>query len=269
MKLKGFCKAAKMKEQVAGEEAWLSCQDDCVTKEKITQLRKTLFDTRPQQVILRAGTLSASIDTESLSCLSRERYLDNFVIDVCLQKYQVDANSSSRPKHSLCLPSHAFTWIKQEMNFFIDKIKPLFSNVDIAKLSLVLLPVHLNQCHWGLLAVDFDTQAMYFDDGLQWDAPGHLLEDIKHILAALLSMLSQHDAVLKELLCEEGFRRFGMPKQMSNGTGSGSCGVGVILAARDIIYNGTARTQSQWNFHQMRGLRKLLAIQILEWSGIC
>lgn len=45
----------------------------------------------------------------------------------------------------------------------------------------------------------------------------------------------------------DDFERFGMPSQIDchqTGQGTGSCGVGVILSARDFIFKGAARAIS-------------------------
>lgn len=49
------------------------------------------------------------------------------------------------------------------------------------------------------------------------------------------------------------------------GQGTGSCGVGVILAARDFLSKGVAGTVHQfgWKYTVMRPLRKELMIQII------
>ena len=51
--------------------------------------------------------------------------------------------------------------------------------------------------------------------------------------------------------------------------GTGSCGIGVILAARDFIFKGVDGTISQfeWQYTEMRHLRKKLMIQILKWAS--
>lgn len=64
-----------------------------------------------------------------------------------------------------------------------------------------------------------------------------------------------------------------MPSQRdcdSSGQGSGSCGVGVILAARDFIFKGASNALHQfgWSYTQMRKLRKQLMIQIINWASL-
>lgn len=65
--------------------------------------------------------------------------------------------------------------------------------------------------------------------------------------------------------------RFGMPSQNAasprNGEGSGSCGLGVILAAKDIMSIGAgAINQFKWSFLNSSSLRKSLMLKILEWD---
>jgi len=65
------------------------------------------------------------------------------------------------------------------------------------------------------------------------------------------------------------FEPFGMPPQKGSdvvGQGSGSCGVDVILAARDFIIKGAARALNkfEWQYTKTRHLRKQLMIQIIQ-----
>lgn len=72
---------------------------------------------------------------------------------------------------------------------------------------------------------------------------------------------------------EEGLRtqRFGMPSQVpidNKMIGVGSCGIGVIMAARDFIRNGPATVNNiKWRYCNMDKHRKDLMLQILKWGG--
>ena len=68
------------------------------------------------------------------------------------------------------------------------------------------------------------------------------------------------------------FKRFGMPSQHESartGQGTESCGIGVILAARDFLYKGVTGAVNQFRckYTQMRLLRKQLMLQILKWGS--
>ena len=50
--------------------------------------------------------------------------------------------------------------------------------------------------------------------------------------------------------------------------GVGSCGIGVIMAARDFIRNGPSTVNNiQWKYCYMDQHRKSLMLQILRWAG--
>lgn len=69
----------------------------------------------------------------------------------------------------------------------------------------------------------------------------------------------------------KGFTGFGMPCQLpvdDKMIGVGSCGTGVIMAARDFIRNGPAAVNNiQWRYPNMHIHRKELMLQILRWPG--
>lgn len=58
-----------------------------------------------------------------------------------------------------------------------------------------------------------------------------------------------------------------MPVQTTSGIGAGSCGVGVILAIRDIIASRNCLPSFNWTFGDMANLRKELMALILEWRS--
>ena len=69
------------------------------------------------------------------------------------------------------------------------------------------------------------------------------------------------------------YARFGMPRQHSKrdinstGTGSGSCGVRVILVARDFCcLDGSAALTFSWNFSEMTVYRKQLMLELVNSS---
>jgi len=70
----------------------------------------------------------------------------------------------------------------------------------------------------------------------------------------------------------DAFKRFGMPSQINcaqTGQGMGSCGIGVILAARDFIFKGATKAAHQFGgeYSEMRHLRKQLMFQIIKWAS--
>ena len=127
--------------------------------------------------------------------------------------------------------------------------------------DLLLCPLHMNQSHWGLIATDLVGKKLLFDDGYKLQSDSSIKPSMKYLLDVdqLPTVLAVH------------FERFGMPLQNcdSTGQGSGSCGVGVILIARDFILKGPTNAVCQvgWKYTQMRKLRKQLMIQIIAWAS--
>jgi len=110
-------------------------------------------------------------------------------------------------------------------------------------LQQILVPVHLPN-HWGLSVVDVANMGMYFDDGLARAAPPTALSSIKELLDLFFEMHPSHPTLQTKFWqhCTH-FKRFGMPSQEPvdpRMIGTGSCGIGVIMAANDFIYRGSS-----------------------------
>ena len=126
--------------------------------------------------------------------------------------------------------------------------------------------------HWGLIYTDLANQQLYFDDGLASRVPPTALPHLKEALDFLLELYPQHLYLQTKFWhsCKT-FSRFGMPSQLPvdrKMIGSGSCGIGVIMAARDFIKNGSANVNNiLWRYYNMDRYRKELMLQILRWAG--
>ena len=118
--------------------------------------------------------------------------------------------------------------------------------------------------------VDLVNSEMYFDDGLKSTAPPIALSSVKRSLELLLEIYPCHAALQAKFWhnCHR-FQRFGMPCQTpvdSRMIGVGSCGIGVIMAAKDIILDGPLSINNfQWQFCEMDVHSKDLMLQILKW----
>ena len=79
-----------------------------------------------------------------------------------------------------------------------------------------------------------------------------------------------HDAIADQWNLSLPLPRINMPVQSQSGIGAGSCGVGVILAIRDIIASRSCLPSFNWTFDDMANLRKQLMALILHWkSEVC
>ena len=133
------------------------------------------------------------------------------------------------------------------------------------------MPVHLAGCHWGLMVIDVASQEFYFDDGMRFNPPPI------DLAVAVMKSLEQNSLTEDRPQTiswpqRHVYRRFRMPQQPSDGSlqGNGSCGVGVILAARDFIQQVTKSSLPRiwWDFKQSRLHRKRLLLQVLKWSSL-
>lgn len=249
----------RIKSSVIQEERWLKGDSQDITLNDQEAILDILHNRKPQETIIKHNGLS--IDTHSLSTIACERYVDNFVIDVCLQKY-------CEGKHKyLCLPTHAFQWVKHDHNSFLKKkVIDWVGECSTSEVQIVFAPVHLNGCHWGLIVVDLTRKRCYFDDGMKWFLSMDIMEDFKTMMNALKDAFAQADNLRDGFWSNlSTFERFGMPLQPKHGDGIGSCGIGVVLAARDIIRRGCIPESFLWRYEDMRYQRKKLILKIIEW----
>ena len=123
-------------------------------------------------------------------------------------------------------------------------------------LRLILLPVNMSDMHWGLMVLDVHSKEAFFYDGLKWNFPR--ISYVHQIIREVHSEFPDCDNFsTKQWHSLETFKRFGMPRQPSNGqiVGSGSCGVEVILSARDFLMSDQP-VRPSWTSDEMTLLRK-------------
>ena len=126
--------------------------------------------------------------------------------------------------------------------------------------------------HWGLIFIDLANREMYFEDGMMSAVPPLALSSVKQSLEVLLETYPSHEA-LKTNFWQNcySFQHFGMPSQVpvnSKMIGFRSCGIGVVMAARDFIRDGPLPIYNfQWQYCDMDLHRKDLMLQILNWGS--
>ena len=256
--------AASVKQRVKEEESWLSQSNGILTATQIQEVGSLLFDSEPQQEILRIGDVI--VDVNDLSTLAGERYLTGFLIDAACLKFSEEA--ISRDSRSLYLPSFTQTWASSDnLNFLKSKIAPYVGGRDLSGIVWILTPIHVNGNHWGLLCLNMVLGQIFYDDGLKWNPPLDICEIIKRLTDAISSPHSNADWNIALPI-----KRFGMPRQPSVGEGSASCGVAVVLAAYDFLTvnttNGTSPTipNFNWQFQDMAKHRQRILYQFVEWK---
>ena len=153
---------------------------------------------------------------------------------------------------------HGATWMKSSKKAFkkAKLTKEASKLKSFCSLKQILLPVHRPN-HWGLVCVDLASMNMYFDDGLASAVPLTVLPVVKQLLLDLLAEMHPSHPSLKTHFWQKcnNFKRFGMPSQApvdSKMIGTGSCGIGVILAAKDFLEKGSSCIKNfQWQFCNM------------------
>ena len=92
--------------------------------------------------------------------------------------------------------------------------------------------------HWGLLRIHLPSLTFWYDEGLGYEPPEHLVEMIQFLISLMAQMFPEVQSLNKKSWRRPTLStRFGMPKQprKSGTTGSSNCGVGIMLAAMDFI----------------------------------
>jgi len=101
------------------------------------------------------------IDPTSFADLVEERYIDSFVIDICISKILYETWVGGR-NHTVYFPIEVFLWLKSRDKTFIQKqlADTISRSSDCDTLQQILLPVHMLN-HWGLVFIDLLNSAQY------------------------------------------------------------------------------------------------------------
>ncbi|KAK3754732.1 hypothetical protein QZH41_019373 [Actinostola sp. cb2023] len=269
-----YCEIADLRRDVISEAQWLNFKfDGRVPIKNIEALSSVLWDNVPSKVVLKVsvGSSTILIDVTSLACLVGERYVDNMVIDICLFKYMHDINSTQGCL-TLVLPTTLWVWEGSDKEYFKEKVNTYVENctLDFSNISQIVIPVYMPS-HWGIVYIDFKERKLYFDDGMKFRVPHHLLDAAKHlldILKCLHPVCTAFSSVWWKPIAT--LQRFGMPYQAgqyNNGQGSGSCGIGVIMAAKDLMEHGNKIIHNfTWSFAESSHHRNQIMLQILKWA---
>ena len=201
------------------------------------------------------------VDFKSLSTLVGECYIENFIINYCLKKSLINKQKQTKSCSVLCLPSGALSWLE---NQDLDPIKTIIQK-DLhhpTGLKLILMPLHMpNKHHW--------VMTVWYDDGLKLSPPGNLCNSIGTLVKLLSDMfpsVDNFDSIMSNHLSTQQYRHMRMPQQRLDGktAGGGSCGMGVILLAQDIILEERVPpSQSMWTFEESNYYRKKLMLYML------
>jgi len=268
-----FCEISDVRHAVISEVQWLNI-DDGLDVNNIMKLSSALLENEPTKVIIKVtcGSNTIAVDTISFAYLIGERYVDNMMIDVCLYKYMLDLNDQGQFQ-TLLFPNSVWTWESGNEDHLKTQIEACISHCKVTTTGTlqIVIPVYMNK-HWGIIFVDFKDNTMYFDDGLKRKIPKGTLSALKHILDIVQVVLMPSTTTAVWWSTVQSLQRLGMPRQdakdaVQSNQGSGSCGIGVVLAGKELMENGsTAINNFSWSFARSRYHRKQLMIQILKWA---
>ena len=260
--LEWLAEVAEMQVNAKEEMNWIMKAPDRLDRETRERIAHVLQKFPLNHLVAREGR--CSVNVRAFSNLALERYVDDTVIDTALAKIHRQLNLKDSV---LCLPAHTITWLDTgDEDFINDCFREIMAGVNPDALSLVLLPVNLKDMHWGLVVIDLVTKQAYFDDGLGWTFSSfwyvhQIVKELQLQFPQCKKFLAEHWRMLQT------FQRFGMPRQPANGqiVGSGSCGVGVILSAKDFMEYGRPVPPS-WSFNEMTVHRKEIMKLLLPCS---
>lgn len=264
IKFIGISKTARM---VAEERQWLQQFNFINNEDELEELTEALWHKPTNGIIIREG--KKSIDVMSYSDIVSERHIDNFVVDISIEKYLQEVNGND----ALYLPSELYDWMKSNSTKFktVNLKKRVLGRKNVCDINVIIAPVHMND-HWGLVVIDIHNEKLMFDDGMKVYPPTTTLQNIKDALDILCVAFPSWQSLQSRFWTScMNFDRFGMPSQVSsspgNYTGTGICGIGIILAARDFIDNGpSAANNIKWKYSEMNYHRLNLMKQILKWQ---
>ena len=171
------------------------------------------------------------ITSQDLSVLCCERYLNDKVMNLLIIKYCEKANERLQEEVFTMLPSYV------TLAFGANSIQRLCASVDMSKIGIVFLPVHLHGCHWGLTIFYVNEKDVQFDDG--YHCP--ITKQIKNTVSVVLNTFHQATGLQRfEPSSWNTVQRFKIPMPdqptdtANSRNGTGSCGVAVLCCVRDI-----------------------------------
>ena len=239
--------------QVQFEEKWLKQVFSNVEYEQ--EVTEALLDRWNKDGSFLASYGNYKITSQVLSSLAGERYLCDEIINFLIQKYCDQANAVEKQGGlKVLLPSFLSTG-----KVLRNVVENLSLTHDTERVEHMFLPVHLHNSHWGLAVFSVREKTVSFDDGFHCPIPEELKRNSKEILTII------HDTTLNETYLPvmwNHFKRFEVPMPDQPTNGSGSCGVAVICAVRDIC-NGLSQRYS-WTYQNAPTLRAELMVDILD-----
>ena len=248
-----------VKRQVPEEINWIDRAFENMPEIDKKMVSEALLDRWNPNSSFLVENKSYKITSQDLSVLCCERYLNDEVMNLLINKYCDEANSRLGGDVFSMLPSYVTA------EFGCNAILQLCASVDITTTEVVFYPKHLNGNHWGLIILNTKKKEVQIDDG--YHCP--ITTEIKDTTNAILANFHQATNLPSfQLSSWSPVQRFKvtMPDQPtvseSSHHGTGSCGVGVVCCVRDIC-NGFTQGFT-WTFEDAPHLRAQLMVDLLK-----
>ena len=133
------------------------------------------------------------------------------------------------------------TWaLSGDCNYLYSKVVPYISGRELNQLQWLITPILINNNHWGFLCLNIVSCQAFFDDGLKVNPPLNICDIFQTLVEVIHLSMSKQSSPPQPPSWNISLpiQRFGMPVQplqTVSGEGFGSCGMGVILAAKDFM----------------------------------
>ena len=238
--------------EVREEEKWLELAFERFSSTQKHLVSEALLDRWNEKGQFLVRYKGFTISSQELSVLCCERYLNDEVINLLINKYCNAANGRLGRDLFAMLPSDVSTKFRESA------VHNLYANVDISTVETIFLPMHLHGNHWGLLVFDASNCSVEYDDGFHYPVTASIQELASKTLTSLCEM-SGLQRFQPSIWSRVQRFRVPMPDQPR---GSGSCGVGVVYCVRDFCKG--FQTNFTWTFEESPMLRAQLMVDLLN-----
>ncbi|XP_031552018.1 uncharacterized protein LOC116289264 [Actinia tenebrosa] len=250
----------EIKSKVAFETTWLQLAFKYHSLEDRKKVEVALLDSVVNGRPFKIGHFQCNISAFELSTLCGEGYLCDETITFMVNLYCARANESKGKAAFFVLDPLLVEGDSQ----FEAILRNAFLDINIKEVEAFFWPYYMRtKKHWGLCVFWLAEATIRFDDGLHCPISNELKKWCNQILDTL------HHITGETTLCSSAwsFARFKepMPDQIVHEKqehGTGSCGVGVILAARDLIHG----IPFVWTFKNAMYHRAAIMLDIVNFA---
>ena len=260
MVLKNYCYAATCRKEIDSEKQWFSNtlnKYQMLTRNEISHLQNIIWNNHVDHNVCKVENMEVKVS--HLLSLCCERYLNDQIIDAVIKTFWLKSSDQVRKK-TICLTTFTCIWASLSLTqgdpsstrHLQQHLEYTAKGTTADDLRQVLVPVHINNSHWGITRIFIPTKTLLCDDSLKWAPPRSLISELQYIIRMLSNILPTC-AVLKSRSWSHptiSLQRFSVPVQPSvvGVEGSASCGVAVCLAAKNLILEPDKEVPSKFRF---------------------